>query len=347
MHEITVELATAADVDVLVELNRDVQDLHVVGEPGEFVAFTAETEPAVRDELAALIDTDDHVVLVARDGQDAVGYLVAQRVERAASPYRPAETFHYVHQIGVAPSSRGAGAGTALLAAIEAAARSHGSTRVALDHWAFNEGAARFFAARGYGTYNVRRRKRLDAPPAERPEAGLRVPERFTTPRLRLRPPVPGDAEAVYAYASDPLVTQHLPFPTHRAVDDAVAFLHYVGRGWATGTEYTWVLEFEGQVIGTCAIRESEHGVDLGYVLARGFWGRGLMTEAVTAVVDWARAQPNVHRIWAYRDLDNVASGRVLEKAGLAVEATLRRFVVMRNLSPVPRDAAVHSWTRT
>lgn len=136
--------------------------LHVAGEPGEFVAFTAETELAVRAELAALIAADDHVVFVARDGPDAVGYLVAQQVQRAASPYRPAETFHYIHQIGVTPSLRGNGVGTALLDAIEATARSHDSTRVALDHWDFNEGAGRFFAARGYEAYNVRRRKRLE-----------------------------------------------------------------------------------------------------------------------------------------------------------------------------------------
>lgn len=348
MGDVVVEVATAADVEALVELNRGVQDLHVAGEPAEFLPFDGGTEPGVRDELAALVAAKDHLVLVARSDGDPVGYLVAQRVERPASPYCPAVTFHYVHQIGVRPSSRGAGIGRALLDTVEDEARACGSTRVSLDHWSFNERAARFFAGRGYEPYNVRRRKRLDAAPTTHDEGrpGLRAPTTLTTPRLRLRPPTMADARAVHAYASDPRVTRYLTFPTHRSLDDAVVFLRRVEQGWTTATEFTWALEFGADVVGTCAVRDTAHGVEFGYVLAYAYWGRGLMTEAASAIVAWARTQPTVHRVWAYRDVDNTASGRVLQRAGLPVEATLRRYVVMGNLSPDPRDAVVHAWAR-
>jgi RimJ/RimL family protein N-acetyltransferase len=77
---------------------------------------------------------------------------------------------------------------------------------------------------------------------------------------------------------------------------------------------------------------------EVGYVLARRYWGRGLMTEAAGAVVEWVIAQPEIHRVWATVDLDNAASQRVLEKVGMVREGVLRRWVVFPNLGPVPRD---------
>jgi RimJ/RimL family protein N-acetyltransferase len=75
-----------------------------------------------------------------------------------------------------------------------------------------------------------------------------------------------------------------------------------------------------------------------GYVLAKKFWGRGMMTEALTYVVDWAIAQPNVYRVWAFCDAANPGSARVMEKAGLTREALLRRWHVAPNIGPEPRD---------
>jgi RimJ/RimL family protein N-acetyltransferase len=62
------------------------------------------------------------------------------------------------------------------------------------------------------------------------------------------------------------------------------------------------------------------------------------MTEVVRAVNDWALAQPEVHRVWAVCDVDNLASARVMEKAGMAREGKLRRWAVHPNLSTEPRD---------
>jgi len=75
-----------------------------------------------------------------------------------------------------------------------------------------------------------------------------------------------------------------------------------------------------------------------GYVLAKKFWGRGMMTEALTHVVNWAAAQPDVFRVWAYCDAANLASARVMEKSGLTREALLRRWHVSPNVGPEPRD---------
>ena len=82
-------------------------------------------------------------------------------------------------------------------------------------------------------------------------------------------------------------------------------------------THATWALEREGHAIGGINVRfRDEHRIgELGYSVARRYWGQGLATEAARAVVDTAfRACPQLHRIRAWADARNAASHRVLEK---------------------------------
>jgi [ribosomal protein S5]-alanine N-acetyltransferase len=108
----------------------------------------------------------------------------------------------------------------------------------------------------------------------------------------------------------------------------------------ADGSVVPWVLTEPGdeRPIGMVELRPSGHRAELGYVLARDWWGRGLMTEAARAVVEWALADPRIFRVWAVTDVDNAASARVLEKIGMQREGLLRRWLIHPNLSPEPRD---------
>ena len=103
----------------------------------------------------------------------------------------------------------------------------------------------------------------------------------------------------------------------------------------------------EDQVIGMIGLRPRGSKADIGYVLARPHWGRGLMTEAGRAIVDLAFADPAVYRVWAVCDADNAASARVMEKLGMTLEGTLRRWIVHPNVSDAPRDALCYSRIRT
>ena len=78
-----------------------------------------------------------------------------------------------------------------------------------------------------------------------------------------------------------------------------------------------------------------------GYVLAKKFWGHGFATEALTHLVNWSLAQPSLHRAWAYCDVENLASVRVMEKAGMQREGVLCRWHVCPTLGPEPRDCTV------
>jgi RimJ/RimL family protein N-acetyltransferase len=62
------------------------------------------------------------------------------------------------------------------------------------------------------------------------------------------------------------------------------------------------------------------------------------MPEALRPIVDWALQQKEIYRIWAFCDVDNRASARVLEKIGMQREGVLRRWFVHPNMGDVPRD---------
>ncbi len=76
----------------------------------------------------------------------------------------------------------------------------------------------------------------------------------------------------------------------------------------------------------------------MGYVLARAYWNRGYMTEAVREVTEWALTQPSILRVWAVCDVENAASVRVLKKAGFQQEGILRRWLIHPDISDEPRD---------
>jgi RimJ/RimL family protein N-acetyltransferase len=171
------------------------------------------------------------------------------------------------------------------------------------------------------------------------------------TSRLRLRPPTLADAEAIFhGYGQDPEVTRYLIWRPHRAIDDIEAFLQDCVEAWTGGSRFPWVITRHGDntALGMIDARlDAPHRVSVGYVLARAEWGKGYVTEALAAVIEaiWA-SHPEVYRIWAVCDVDNPASARVMEKAGMRYEGRLARYLVHPNVSDEPRDAFVYAVTR-
>ena len=70
---------------------------------------------------------------------------------------------------------------------------------------------------------------------------------------------------------------------------------------------------------------------------------QGFATEMVAETIAWALSQPEIYRVWATCDTENLASARVLEKVGLEREGTLRRWAIRPNISSEPRDAFIYS----
>jgi ribosomal-protein-alanine N-acetyltransferase len=174
-------------------------------------------------------------------------------------------------------------------------------------------------------------------------------PDTLRTVRLDLRPIAPEDAGAIFdGYARDPRVTRFLTWCPHRSVAETDAYVaHCIATPPHIARTYVLVDRESRRVLGALDLRQaSSHRVEFGYVLARAASGRGLMTEALIEVVRWALAQPSIFRIGAVCDVENVASARVMEKAGLVREGLLRRWLVSPNISAEPRDCFIYSRVR-
>ena len=150
------------------------------------------------------------------------------------------------------------------------------------------------------------------------------------TDRLILRKMTLDDAEAVFAYASDPEVSRYVIWETHRSVEDSKACLELVLEKYRNGGDPDWGIVYKGDhcFVGTCGIVgvNAEHArAELGYALSRDYWGRGIMVEAVRAMIRFGFERMDLNRIEARCIIENTASARVMEKAGMAYEGTLRQ----------------------
>lgn len=137
------------------------------------------------------------------------------------------------------------------------------------------------------------------------------------TPRLLLRPGFPEDAPALAAAIADEAIVRNLsavPWPYR--MRDAEAFL-----ASPRDPVLPTLLVFERtggapQLAGACGLGRRESGaVEMGYWIARDHWGRGIATEAATALIAIARAI-GLRRLEASHFIDNPASARVLDKLG-------------------------------
>jgi len=187
------------------------------------------------------------------------------------------------------------------------------------------------------------------------PRERTMFPETHESERLLFRPPRVSDAEAVFQrYSQDGEVTRFLTWAPHTSIEQTREFLAESERWWRDGTRFPWLLidRQTDRVLGMIELRVDQgpaadgRRAEVGYVLARDAWGNGYMTEALRAVIDLALCDERLSRIWATCDVENRASARVLEKAGMVVEGRLRRHAVHPNLDSQPRDSLIYAIVR-
>ena len=107
-----------------------------------------------------MVEQTNHLLLVAVDRGEVVGYAHAELQSGPATAYKLANPQLHVHAIGVAASRRRRGAGSVLVAALRAEARERGVSELSLEVYAFNEAARRFYEREGF----VRLRERMVSP---------------------------------------------------------------------------------------------------------------------------------------------------------------------------------------
>jgi [ribosomal protein S5]-alanine N-acetyltransferase len=118
-------------------------------------------------------------------------------------------------------------------------------------------------------------------------------------------------------------------FPQPYKTDDAVSFIR---RVHAARPETTFAIAVDGLAVGGVGFMLQEDvervSAEVGYWLGEPYWGRGICTEALRAVTQYAMEHHGLTRIFALPFAHNVASCRVLEKAGFSVEGRLRRSAI-------------------
>lgn len=142
--------------------------------------------------------------------------------------------------------------------------------------------------------------------------------------RIYLRPIQLSDAEDMHEYASDEETTRFV-FDPHESLEDTKENIAKYFLASPLG-KYAIVLKESHKMIGTIDLRvEEDHKkAEIGYTLSKAFWNKGYMTEAGKLVVHLGFEVLGLERIFAFHDVRNAASGRVLEKLGMTYEGTIR-----------------------
>lgn len=153
---------------------------------------------------------------------------------------------------------------------------------------------------------------------------------RIETERLILRRTVAEDAQAMFDnWASDDEVTKFLMWPTH----ESVAVTEKIIASWMTEYEnenyYQWIIELKelGHPIGSISVvgqKEKTCAAEIGYCMGKRWWHRGIMSEALQAVIDFLFSEVGVNRVEARHDPNNPHSGGVMKKCGMKYEGTTR-----------------------
>jgi RimJ/RimL family protein N-acetyltransferase len=146
------------------------------------------------------------------------------------------------------------------------------------------------------------------------------------TPRLILRHLIPGDLDHLYALYSDPEVRRYFPEGT-LTHDETKEELEWFMDGHPKHPElglWATIHRESGQFIGRCGLLpwtiDGRPEVEVAYLLAKEYWGKGLGTEAARAIADYGFEQLRLLRLICLIDSHNLASIRVATKIGMTFE---------------------------
>jgi len=149
------------------------------------------------------------------------------------------------------------------------------------------------------------------------------------TQRLRLRKLRHSDAAELLALYSDPEVMRFLDWQGVTAFEEAELLIAIFEQQQHRGKSLRWAMadRQDDKLLGTLVVTDisSSKLCSIGYDLLPGMWGKGLMSEALGALLSFLFEQLGFERIQAYVHPQNHASCRLLEKLGFEREALLRR----------------------
>ena len=158
----------------------------------------------------------------------------------------------------------------------------------------------------------------------------------LTTSRLLLRHILPGDAESLFAILSDEETMKFYGHEPHESLDDTKEVIRQIEERYSRKEALRWGITFRGEdrLIGSCSIFHFDTGfvcAETGYELNRAYWGKGIMTEAMSAILTFGFSELGLHRIEAIIDIANERSKGLLIKLGFTYEGNLRQRFPFRD----------------
>ncbi len=141
------------------------------------------------------------------------------------------------------------------------------------------------------------------------------------TARLRLRPFVPEDLDALCRITADPEVMRYIGEGRPLTRAETESNLRNIIEAFNRRGYGRWAVDEKagGALLGYCGLAcpAESPGVELVYMLGRGAWGRGLASEASTAVLRYGFEELGLERVYAITMPGNLRSRRVLERLGM------------------------------
>ncbi len=154
------------------------------------------------------------------------------------------------------------------------------------------------------------------------------------TPNLRLRELISTDSPAVLRIFSDPEVTRYYDLDTFSTIEQATDLIHRQAQRFERGEALRWGITqtVDDIVIGTVGliVNQANATGGLGYDLARPYWRRRIMSEALAIVIRYAMRSVNLNRLQALVMPENEASAKLLAKLGFTEEGTLRQYAFFK-----------------
>jgi ribosomal-protein-alanine N-acetyltransferase len=159
-------------------------------------------------------------------------------------------------------------------------------------------------------------------------------PVRFALSTCQLREFRKGDEPSLVRHANNRNVWKNLrdafPFP-YKSADAR----HWIRLATSNGLNYVFAIDVDGFAVGAIGLHPGidvhRHSVEIGYWLSEEYWNRGICTEAVQVVTNYAFTTLGMSRVHAEVFHWNTASMRVLEKAGFAREGLLKKSAFKDN----------------
>lgn len=146
------------------------------------------------------------------------------------------------------------------------------------------------------------------------------------TDRLVLRRIERDDAQQIFMLRSDTEVMAYLDRDPMQSVEEGAELISRIDTSFQSGDGISWAISLKDNATmigyaGIWRIDKPHYRGEIGYTLSPAFWGKGIMSEALKAIVAFGFHSMNLHSMEANINPNNIASIKIVEKLGFVREA--------------------------